>query len=267
MTTETQELPEVGEIVIATVKKTGDHGAYVSLDEYDNIQGFLHISEIAPGWVRKVTKFVKEGDKKVLLVKKIQEDRAEIDLSLKQISKEQRKKKLLDVKRFEKEQSILKNIQDKAKLSSEEVDELEEKLLSKYKSVYDAIIDIATKNISVIDDLKIPKKITDEIEELSKKINLPTVEIRGILEMTSRKPDGIEIIKKMLLDAIKESQNEKIEISYLGAPRYRLSIIAQDFKTAEKTLKPIVEQIEKNVSKLDGTFKFSREESKTTCEG
>ena len=158
MTTETQELPEVGEIVIATVKKTGDHGAYVSLDEYDNIQGFLHISEIAPGWVRKVTKFVKEGDKKVLLVKKIQEDRAEIDLSLKQISKEQRKKKLLDVKRFEKEQSILKNIQDKAKLSSEEVDELEEKLLSKYKSVYDAIIDIATKNISVIDDLKISKK-------------------------------------------------------------------------------------------------------------
>ena len=267
MTTETQELPEVGEIVIATVKKTGDHGAYVSLDEYDNIQGFLHISEIAPGWVRKVTKFVKEGDKKVLLVKKIQEDRAEIDLSLKQISKEQRKKKLLDVKRFEKEQSILKNIQDKAKLSSEEVDELEEKLLSKYKSVYDAIIDIATKNISVIDDLKISKKITDEIEELSKKINLPTVEIRGILEMTSRKPDGIEIIKKMLLDAIKESQNEKIEILYLGAPKYRLSIIAQDFKTAEKTLKPIVEQIEKNVSKLDGTFKFSREESKKTGEG
>ena len=119
MATETQELPEVGEIVIATIKKTGDHGAYVSLDEYDDIQGFLHVSEIAPGWVRKVTKYVKEGDKKVLLVKKIQADRAEIDLSLKQISKEQRKKKLLDVKRFEKEQGILKNIQEKVKLSSE----------------------------------------------------------------------------------------------------------------------------------------------------
>ena len=150
MTVETQEFPEVGEIVIATIKKTGDHGAYVSLDEYDNIQGFLHISEIAPGWVRKVTKYVKEGDKKVLLVKKIQQDRAEIDLSLKQISKEQRKKKLLDVKRFEKEQGILKNIQDKVKLSSEEIDQVEEKLLSKYNSVYEAIIEIGTKNINVI---------------------------------------------------------------------------------------------------------------------
>ena len=267
MATETQELPEIGEIVIATIKKTGDHGAYVSLDEYDNIQGFLHISEIAPGWVRKVTKYVKEGDKKVLLVKKIQAERAEIDLSLKQITKEQRKKKLLDVKRFEKEQGILKNIQDKIKLSVEEIDELEEKLLSKYPSVYDAIIDIGTNNISAVDELKISEKIKEIIQDISKKIKLPSVEIRGILEMTSRKPDGIEIIKKMLLDAIKESQNEKIEILYLGAPKYRLSIIAQDFKTAEKTLKPIVEKIEKNVSKLDGTFKFSREESKKTGEG
>ncbi len=267
MSTETQELPEVGEIVIATIKKTGDHGAYVSLDEYDNIQGFLHISEIAPGWVRKVTRYVKEGDKKVLLVKKIQEDRAEIDLSLKQISKEQRKKKLLDVKRFEKEQGILKNIQDKVKLSSEEVDDLEEKLLSKYKSIYDAIIEIGTKNINVIDDLEISEKIKKTIDELSKKIKLPTVEIRGILEMTNNKSDGIEIIRKILLDAIKESQNEKIEILYLGAPKYRLSIIAQDFKTAEKTLKPILEKNEKNASKQSGTFKFSREESKKTGEG
>ena len=267
MSTETQELPEVGEIVIATIKKTGDHGAYVSLDEYDDIQGFLHISEIAPGWVRKVTKYVKEGDKKVLLVKKIQANRAEIDLSLKQISKEQRKKKLLDVKRFEKEQGILKNIQDKVKLSSEEVDDLEEKLLSKYKSVYDAVIDIGTNNINVIDDLEISEKIKKTIDELSKKIKLPTVEIRGILEMTNNKSNGIEIIRKILLDAIKESQNQKIKILYLGAPKYRLSIVAQDFKTAEKTLKPILEKIEKNTSKQNGIFKFSREESKKTGEG
>ena len=85
--------------------------------------------------------------------------------------------------------------------------------------------------------------------------------------MTSNKSNGIEIIKKILLDAIKENQNDKIEISYLGAPKYRLSVVAQDFKTAEKTLKPIIEKIEKNSSKLDGIFKFSREESKKTGEG
>ena len=151
--------------------------------------------------------------------------------------------------------------------ASQEVDDLEEKLLSKYKSVYDAVIDIGTNNINVIDDLEISEKIKKTIDELSKKIKLPTVEIRGILEMTNNKSDGIEIIRKILLDAIKESQNQKIKILYLGAPKYRLSIVAQDFKTAEKTLKPILEKIEKNTSKQNGTFKFSREESKKTGEG
>ena len=147
------------------------------------------------------------------------------------------------------------------------MDQLEDKLLSKYKSVYDAMIEIGTKNISVIDDLEISEKIKKTIDDLSKKIKLPTVEIRGILEITNNKSNGIEIIRKILLDAIKESQNEKIEMSYLGAPKYRLSIIAQDFKTAEKILKPILEKIEKNIVKQSGTFKFSREESKKIGEG
>ena len=267
MSTETQELPEIGEIVIATITKVSDHGAYVTLDEYDGVQGFLHISEIAPGWVRKVTRYVKENEKKVLLVKKIQAQRGEIDLSLKQISKEQRKKKLLDVKRFEKEQGILKNIQEKAELSTKQIEDIEDKLLSKYDSIYDAIIDIATKNKDVLNSLEISEKIQTVIEDISSKIKLPSVEIRGILELTNNKSNGIEIIKKILLDVIKDNADSKIEISYIGAPKYRVSIIAQEFKTAEKIIKPILEKIEKDVKKQNGTFNFTREESKKTGGG
>ena len=264
MSTETQELPEIGEIVIATITKVSDHGAYVTLDEYDGVQGFLHISEIAPGWVRKVRRYVKENEKKVLLVKKIQAKRGEIDLSLKQISKEQRKKKLLDVKRFEKEQGILKNIQEKAELSTKQIEDIEDKLLSKYDSIYDAIIDIATKNKDVLNNLEISEKIQTVIEDISSKIKLPSVEIRGILELTNNKSNGIEIIKKILLDVIKDNADSKIEISYIGAPKYRVSITAQEFKTAEKIIKPILEKIEKDVKKQNGTFNFTREESKKT---
>ena len=267
MSTETQELPEIGEIVIATITKVSDHGAYVTLDEYDGVQGFLHISEIAPGWVRKVRRYVKENEKKVLLVKKIQAKRGEIDLSLKQISKEQRKKKLLDVKRFEKEQGILKNIQEKAELSTKQIEDIEDKLLSKYDSIYDAIIDIATKNKDILNNLEISEKIQTVIEDISSKIKLPSVEIRGILELTNNKSNGIEIIKKILLDVIKDNADSKIEISYIGAPKYRVSITAQEFKTAEKIIKPILEKIEKDVKKQNGTFNFTREESKKTGGG
>jgi len=91
MSTEVQELPERGEIVLTTITKIMDHGAYVTLDEYDDLQGFLHISEIAPGWIRSISRFVKNGEKKVLLVKRVGGERSDIDLSLKQVSTDQKK--------------------------------------------------------------------------------------------------------------------------------------------------------------------------------
>ena len=266
MSTSEQELPEIGEIVIATITKISDHGAYVTLDEYNKIQGFLHVSEIAPGSVRKVNKYVKEGEKKVLLVKKVESGRKEIDLSLKQISKDQRKKKLLDVKRFEKEHGILKNIQEKAKLTTKQTEELEEQFLSKYDSVYDAMLNVAIKGSNEINDLKLQKKVITTIEDICSKMKLPSVELRGILEISNNNSNGVELIQKTLTDA-EQVENVKIEITYLGAPRYRLSLISQNFKSAEKSLKPILENIEKSVKKQNGMYKFTREESIKTGEG
>ncbi len=262
MSTEIQELPEVGEIVIATITKIMDHGVYVNLDEYDGAQGFLHISEVAPGWIRNVGKFVRTGEKKVLLVKKVNPTRSEIDLSLKQVSRDQRKKKLLQVKRTEKGKTLLDNVKTKANLSSKEINDLEEELYNKFDSVYDAFSDIAIKGILVLNDLKLSKKTLLAIEEISSKIKIPHVEIRGMLEITNPRSTGLDIIKKTLLDVSKEDENTNIKISYIGAPKYRLHISAQTFKEAEKALKPTLSKIQGAIEKKDGTFKFTREESK-----
>jgi len=264
LSTEIHELPEAGELVIATITKIGDHGAYVTLDEYDKIQGFLHVSEIAPGWVRNITKYVKENEKVVAIVKKVREGREEIDLSLKHISKDQRKKKLLDVKRHEKGKSIIKNIQKKANLSDAEVEKIEDKIFSKYDSVYDAVIDIGTNGIQVFNDLDMPEKTLGVIEDVSSKIKLPSVEIRGILEITDFSSNGIENIKRMLQSFEKKEQKDGVKILYISAPKYRISVTASDFKSAEKTLKHVLEDLQKNIEKNKGVFKFTREESKKT---
>lgn len=265
MSTEIQELPEQGEIVLATITKIMDHGAYVTLDEYDGIQGFLHISEIAPGWIRSVNKFVREGDKKVLLVKKVNPERGDVDLSLKQVSNDQKKQKLKEVKKFEKGKTLLQNVQEKASLTDSDIEKLEDSIYSKFDSVYDAFLEIGRNGLSSVKDLKLSKKTATAIEEICSKIKLPSVEIRGIMEITSNKSDGVEIIKKTLLDSMKKDST--IDITYLGAPKYRLSVKAEDFKTAEKSLKPIIEEIQKNIEKKNGVFKFTREESKKTREG
>ncbi len=264
MSTEMQEMPEQGEIVLATVSKVMDHGAYVTLDEYDNIQGFLHIAEIAPGWIRSISRFVRDGEKKVLLVKKVNSKRGDIDLSLKQISKDQKKQKLKEVKKFEKGKTLLQNVQEKAKLSDNEIEKLEDSIFSKFDSVYDAFIEIGRNGIESVKELKLAKKTAVVIEEICSKIKLPSVEIRGIMEITSNRTDGVEIIKKILLDELKKDST--IDITYLGAPKYRLSITSDNFKSAEKSLKPIIAEIQTNIEKKKGSFKFTREESKKTRE-
>lgn len=262
MSAEIQEMPEQGEIILATVTKVMDHGAYVTLDEYDDVQGFLHISEIAPGWIRSVNRFVKDGEKKVLLVKKVKS--GDIDLSLKQVSKDQKKQKLKEVKKYEKGKTLLQNVQDKTKLTDEEIEKIEDKIYTKFDSVYDAFMEIARNGIDVIKELKLAKKTTSVIEEICSKIKLPSVEIRGIMEITNTKSDGVEIIKKTLLDVIKKDST--MDITYLGAPKYRISITSEDFKFAEKSLKPIIEEIQTNIEKKKGSFKFTREDSKKTRE-
>ena len=255
-------MPEQGEIILATVTKVMDHGAYVTLDEYDDVQGFLHISEIAPGWIRSVNRFVKDGEKKVLLVKKVKA--GDIDLSLKQVSKDQKKQKLKEVKKYEKGKTLLQNVQDKTKLTDEEIEKIEDKIYTKFDSVYDAFMEIARNGIDTIKELKLAKKTSTVIEEICSKIKLPSVEIRGIMEITNNKSDGVEIIKKTLLDVIKKDST--MDITYLGAPKYRISITSEDFKSAEKSLKPIIEEIQTNIEKKKGVFKFTREDSKKTRE-
>ena len=264
MSVEIQEMPEQGEIVLATITKVMDHGAYVTLDEYEDIQGFLHISEIAPGWIRSVNRFVKDGEKKVLLVKKVNAQRRDIDLSLKQVSNDQKKQKLKEVKKFEKGKTLLQNVQEKAQLTDKEVEKLEDSIYSKFNSVYDAFIEIGRNGIESVKDLKFAKKTIPVIEEICSKIKLPSVEIRGIMEITNNKSNGVEIIKKILLDVLKKDST--IDITYLGAPKYRLSITSENFKAAEKSLKPIISEIQASIEKKKGSFKFTREESKKTRE-
>ena len=86
--------PEVGEFVIVTVKTVKPYGAFVTLDEYDNKEGFIHIGEIAAGWIKYIRDYVREGQKLVCKVLRVDPGRGHIDLSLKRVNEHQRREKI-----------------------------------------------------------------------------------------------------------------------------------------------------------------------------
>ena len=74
-----EEWPEDGELVVATVKKIVGYGAYVTLAEFGGKEGLLHISEISTRWVRRIRNHVREKQKVVLHVLRINRERGHID--------------------------------------------------------------------------------------------------------------------------------------------------------------------------------------------
>ena len=161
--------------------------------------GFLHISEIATGWIRNIERYVKPRQKAVLKVIRVNKTRAEVDLSLKQVSGEERKSKLIEVKKNEKASASMDIIKEKTKLNDVQVKEMEDKILQKYDYVYDFLEEVAKKGIGAITNIDLSQDILKAIEEEGNKIQIPHVEIRGIAEIAVRKPNGIDVIKSTLL--------------------------------------------------------------------
>jgi len=153
-------------------------------------------------------------------------------------------------------------IKSKLKLTNAQVSEIEEKILQKYDYVYDAFEAIARKGPDAIQNLDLTAEEKQAMEEESNKIQIPQVEVRGIMEISSKKPDGIEMIKSTLGSAESSKGSASTSVTYIGAPRYRIIVMAENFKVAEKTMNNTVEKVRSAVEKQHATFNFSREESK-----
>jgi len=255
-------LPEVGELVMATVDTVFDRGAYVLLDEYGGIEGYVPIGEVSSSWVHNIRDFLREGRKVVLKVIRVDERKGHVDLSLRRVTDKERKEKLLEWKRAQRAEKLLELAAERLGKTLDDAYEEAGWIMEDAFGEIFAGFEVAAMEgeISLI-KAGVPEKWAKILAELAKAyIEISEVKISGILQLTSKASDGVERIRKALMSAIEslKNHNVKYRIYTIGAPRYRIDIIAKNYQIAEAALSVAVKAALNAIKELGGEGSFTR---------
>ena len=253
-----ENLPEQNELVLATIKKILPYGAFCSLPEYKDLEAFLHVSEVAPRWIKNIHEFISEGQRLVVKVYHVDRQKNQVDVSLKRVNEEERRRKLEQASLQKRAEKLLQYaiVESKAKLTYDEAKKAIEDVFGDVFSCFQS----AFEDEKSLDELKIPAALKTSIIETAKKnIKKAVFEVSGIISLVCHGGDGIERLKQAFGNEGKEGKS--VLIHYLGAPRYKISISGESYKQVEKLLSTKIENIKGFAQKNNCDFSFERSEN------
>ena len=237
------EALNIGTVYICKVKKILQHGIIVEISDL-GIDGFIHISELSKRWVRDVKDIAKEGDKIVCKLIKLEPQSTE--LSAKRVTDNEKKQAL-------REWSIEKRVGRILEDSVKDVVPIKNKIKAKYGSYFDFYAAILKNGKSAAEEFKLGKDtvnaLLDFVEKTKKKITIKTE-----LTIQDFSEDGVENIKKLLLEPYSDKKNYSIK--YIKAPVYLLTVNAGETKKTLSENKKVIDGLESKSRQLGIDFKY-----------
>lgn len=257
-------IPEEGEIVLCRIRKILPHSVFADLIEYGNKEGMIHISEIAPGRIRNIREYVKEGKQVVCKVLQLNKERGTIDISLRRVSLQQRLKKEESFKQEQKSEKMLELAAQKLKTTLQDAyEKAGNKIIAEYGSLSECFHDIAANGKEVLDSLNLPAEYAKELAAIIKeRIKPPEVKIVADIILESHDEKGVDVIKKALKagEDVIRANNYRGALTYIGAPHYRLELVFNDYKSAEEGMEKVCNAVAAEIKKLGGAGSFKRVE-------
>ncbi len=251
--------PENGELVVCTVKSVKNFGAFVTLDEYEDREGFVHVRDVATGWVKYIRDFIREGQKIVCKVLGVDSQKGHIDLSLKSVNEHQKREKIQQWKNEKKAEKLMEIISERMSIDLDNAYEMfGDELLETYETLYGAFEHVVASPEEFKEEFS-GEWLDTFIEVAKENVTPPFVQIEGTLEMTSPAPDGVERIKTALLEGLAAAEGANLEITCVGSPRYRVVVTASEYKEAEDVMKRVTNEAIKSLTSNGGTAILKRE--------
>ncbi|MGZ7115834.1 MAG: translation initiation factor IF-2 subunit alpha [Methanobacterium sp.] len=252
-----KEWPDEGDLIVGTVHKVLGYGAFASLEEYEGKEAFIHISEVSSGWVKNIRDFVRENQKIVARVLRVNPKKGHVDVSMKRIREDQRTRK---IQQWKIEQKAEKLLEIAAKTIEKDLDtayeEIGYKIINEFGDLYEAFETSAEEGETALTSRDIDGEWAKTITEVAKKnISPPEVHISGYINLHSYAPNGVEVIR----EALGTVESDEVAVQCVGAPRYRLIVTSSDYLTAENLLKEASQKCIDTVLKDGGEGEFQRE--------
>ncbi|GAX26935.1 translation initiation factor 2 subunit 1 [Fistulifera solaris] len=224
-----EKYPEIESVVMVNVRNIADMGAYVSLMEYDNIEGMILLSELSRRRIRSIHKLIRVNRNEVVMVLRVDKEKGYIDLSKRRVSPE-------DVAacedRFNKAKAVhgvLRHVADRRKYHLEDLYErIGWPLYKKYGHAYDAFKLAISDDKTVADpfaDIDVPQDLKDEIKSyILRRLAPQPTKIRSDIEVSCFTYEGIDAIQAALSAGMAvATDNSPIKIKLIAPPIYVLS--------------------------------------------
>lgn len=252
--------PSVDELVICTVKKVFPQGAFLTLDEYGDKEGMVHISEVASGWIRNIRDHVRENQKAVCRVLDVDSDRKKVDLSIRRVKDGERRWKAQRIKLEQRAEKLLEIAAGKlGKNLDQAYEEAGFALQEKFGDIYLALESAAKSKdgiAGIVDDSW--AQVLNEVAAST--VQPPSYKVMGHVSLSCLTPNGVEVVKSAMINARDSVRNEDtdLEFYYVGSPRYRIEVVAQSYKVAEESMARAVDMAIEAVTKAGGKGEFQK---------
>jgi translation initiation factor 2 subunit 1 len=259
-------IPDVDDITMIIPTKITDMGIYIQLIEYNNIEGFIPLSELSKYKIRSINKIAKVGKKFPAIVLSIDEKKY-ITLSKKMVSDQEAKK-------CENNYKILKNIYDLINFFVRKLDK-EHHIKITIEKAYEEFIWSLSHDINeIITSLKIASKDFDRIYEkillnidpvtiecfkqvLELKFKVREVLLEAVLDITCYETGGINIIKSALIKASEMATAEyPFKIKLIKSPYYSITIRTITPEPVTELITNVIANIKTNLEMANANIKI-----------
>eukprot|EP00594_Rhizosolenia_setigera_P011513 CAMPEP_0178957102 /NCGR_PEP_ID=MMETSP0789-20121207/10692_1 /TAXON_ID=3005 /ORGANISM="Rhizosolenia setigera, Strain CCMP 1694" /LENGTH=333 /DNA_ID=CAMNT_0020639243 /DNA_START=35 /DNA_END=1036 /DNA_ORIENTATION=- len=261
-----QQYPEVEELVVVTVRHIGGMGAYVSLLEYNNIEGMILLSEVSRRRIRSINKLLRVGRNEVVMALRVDQEKGYIDLSKRRVSPEDVAKCEDRFNKAKAVHGVLRYLAEKRKLYLEDLYvKVGWPLYRKYGHAYDAfklaLADDALSQEDPFEDIDLDNELKEELKAYIRRRLAPQpIKIRSDIEVSCYTYEGIDAIREALFAGMALStENTQIKIKLIAPPIYVLSTMTLEKDAGIGLLNKAIETIKEVITSKGGKMDVKME--------